>query len=114
MAMYLINRSRIHLARQEAAAAEPLLREALQIRRRVMPETDWRIAAPKSLLGATLTDLGRYDEAEPLLREAHDVLHPMKDTPGHRGREALANASRLVALYEAWGQAEKATPYRAP
>ncbi len=68
------------------------------------------MGVPKSLLGETLTALGRYDEAERLLLEAHGVL---KDIPGQQRREAMATRARLVALYEAWGRPEKTISYRA-
>ncbi len=110
MGGYLANLARVHLARREPVTAERLLRQALGIHRRVHPENDWRIAVSKSLLGASLTALGRYQEAEPLLVDAQSVL---KDIPGPQGREARATLTRLVALYEAWGRPEKATPYRA-
>ena len=70
VANYKVNLGRVHLARKDAASAEPLLRQALEIRRRAFPEGDWRIAMAKSLLGEALTSLGRYDEAERLLLEA--------------------------------------------
>jgi tetratricopeptide (TPR) repeat protein len=99
-----VNLGRVELARKDAAVAEPLLRQALQIRRRAFPENDWRIAAAKSLLGEALTSLGQYDEAERLLLEAKRDL---KDGPGLEGREAKSTAERLAALYKAWGRPEK-------
>jgi serine/threonine protein kinase len=110
LANYRITLARLHLARKDAAAAEPLLRQALQIRRRAFPKGDWRIAITESLLGASLTGLARYAEAEPLLVSANAVL---KDVPGLQGRESGATRDRLVALYEAWGRPEKAASYRA-
>ncbi len=101
--------ARVYLARKDPAAAEPLLRDALRIRQRIFPPDDWRIGVPKSVLGAALTALARYDEAEVLLVDARRVL---KDIPGVQGHEAEATRSRLVALYEAWGQPEKAAAYR--
>jgi tetratricopeptide (TPR) repeat protein len=85
----------VDLARKDAAAAEPLLRQALEIRRGALPEGDWRIATAESLLGEALASLGRYDEAGRLLLEAKASL---KDGPGPEGREAKANADRLRAL----------------
>jgi serine/threonine protein kinase/Tfp pilus assembly protein PilF len=104
-----ISLARLYLARKEAAPAEPLLRQALRIRRRAYPTGDWRIAVAESLLGACLTALARYDEAEPLLVNANAAL---KDVAGQQGREATATRDRLVALYEAWARPEKAAAYR--
>ena len=70
----------MQLARQQPAAAEALLREGLRIRarlpdvvpsrRRTFLEDDWSIGATKSLLGAALVALRRYDEAETVLLDA--------------------------------------------
>ncbi len=119
IAIYKINLASVYLARKEPGAAEGLLRQALAIRvrapgvvpirRRAFPEDDWSVAATKSLLGATLVALTRYDEAEALLLDAHRDLEA---TPGPPGREVKATLTRLVALYEAWGRPEKAAAYR--
>lgn len=90
--------ARVYLARRQPAAAEPLLRDALRIRRVTFPPDDWRVGVSESVLGAALTALGRYDEAETLLRHAQRVL---KDVPGAQGQEAKATAARLAALDEA-------------
>ena len=78
-------------------------------RRRTLPEDDWSVGATKSLLGATLAALARYDEAEAMLLDAHRDLEA---EPGPQGRAARATVARLVALYDAWGKPEKAAPYR--
>lgn len=67
IATYKVTLARVHLARRQAAEAEPLLRQALRIRQHAFPESDWRIGVTKSLLGDALTSLARYDEAERLL-----------------------------------------------
>jgi serine/threonine protein kinase/tetratricopeptide (TPR) repeat protein len=111
MALVLVSRGRLKLARGEPALAEPVLRRALEIRQRTLPANDWRVGIAKSVLGEALTGLHRYQEAELLLLEAHDAL---KTTQHSRyTRDAKANVARLVALYEAWHQPDKATPYRA-
>jgi hypothetical protein len=86
-----------------------LLRDALRIRQRLFRPDDWRIGVPKSVLGAALRALGRYDEAEVMLLEARRVL---KEIPGAEAQEFRATRARLVALYEAWGRPEKAAPDR--
>jgi tetratricopeptide (TPR) repeat protein len=118
--IYKINLASAYLARKEPAAAEPLLRHALQIRqrapgvvpsrRRTLPEDDWSVGATRSLLGGTLVALKRYDEAEPLLLSARRDLDI---TPGPQSPEARATIARLVALYVAWGRPDKAAEYRA-
>jgi len=98
VATFKANLARIHVARGEPVKAEPLLREALAIRRRAFSADDWRIASTESLLGAALTALARYSEAEHLLLHASSVL---KDIPGPQGRDAAATRTRLAKLYEA-------------
>ena len=82
----------MHLARGEPAAAEALLREGLRIRllraadwcpnrRRIFPEDDWSVGAAKSLLGAALTALARYGEAEAVLLEARRDLEALSPPP---------------------------------
>jgi len=93
--------ARVHLARHEPALAEPLLRDALRIRQRSFQPDDWRIAVARSVLGAALTALGRYEEAEALLLDAQRVL---KDVPGAQAQEAEANRARLAALDTARSQ----------
>ena len=118
IAIYRINLASVQLARHDPAAAEALLREALPIRvrapgivpsrRRTFQEDDWSVGATKSLLGAALTALRRYDEAEAVLLDARRDLQA---EPG-QDREVRATRSRLVALYEAWGRPDKAAAYK--
>ena len=120
MAIYSINLAAALIADNHAADAEPLLREALRIRsqvpavvpsrRRTFIEDDWSVGAIKSLLGASLVALRRYDEAEAMLLEARRDLEGAA-TP--RRRDLAATISRLVDLYVAWGKPETASVYRA-
>jgi len=120
VAIYTINLASVYLARREPAAAEALLREGLRIRalspevvpnrRRILSEDDWSVGATKSLLGAALTGLGRYDEAEAVLLEARRDLEAM---PAPRKPEMKATIARLVQLYDAWGKPDKAAAHRA-
>jgi serine/threonine-protein kinase len=119
VAIYRINLAAVQLARKEAGAAEALLRQALPVRirapgvvpsrRRTFPEDDWSVGATKSLLGAALVALARYEEAEAVLLDAQRDLEA---TPGPPGRDARATIGRLVALYQAWGRSDRAAVYR--
>jgi tetratricopeptide (TPR) repeat protein len=120
IAIYSLNLASVQLARGEAASAEPLIRNALRIRRaapqavpnrrRILPEDDWSIGAAESLLGASLTALRRYDEAEVALLEArHDLGAAASAPPG----DVRATETRLVDLYTAWGKPAEANRYRA-
>ena len=120
VAIYTINLASVHLARNEPKAAEALLREGLRIRllapqlvpnrRRIFPEDDWSVGATKSLLGASLTALARYNEAEAVLLEARRDLEALSPPPG---RDVQATIARLIDLYVVWGKHDKATQYRA-
>jgi serine/threonine protein kinase/Tfp pilus assembly protein PilF len=120
IAIYSINLGAVQLARGQPGAAEPLLRDGLRIRllaptlvpnrRRILPEDDWSVAATRSLLGAALTALARYDEAETVLLEAIRDLDAT--TPPPR-RDLDATIARLVDLYRAWGRPDKAAQYQA-
>ncbi|MGE0464523.1 MAG: tetratricopeptide repeat protein [Vicinamibacterales bacterium] len=119
IAIYTINLAAVQLARKQFEAAEALLREGLRIRllspavvpnrRRILPEDDWSIGATKSLLGASLTALGRYEEAETMLLQARRDLAGM---PAPRAGEMQVNLGRLVDLYVAWGRRDRAAEYR--
>jgi tetratricopeptide (TPR) repeat protein len=120
IAIYTINLASVRLARSEPDAAEALLREGLRIRvvapqlipnrRRIFPEDDWSVGATKSLLGASLTALARYGEAEAVLLEARRDLEASSPPPH---RDITATTNRLIDLYIAWGQHDKAAHYRA-
>jgi serine/threonine protein kinase/Tfp pilus assembly protein PilF len=120
VAIYTINLASLSLTRKQPAAAESLLREGLRIRtlaprlvpsrRRTFSEDDWSIGATKSLLGASLVALARYDEAEAVLLDARRDLDAL---PRPHGREIRATITRLVELYDAWGKPDRAAAYRA-
>jgi serine/threonine protein kinase/Tfp pilus assembly protein PilF len=120
IAIYTINLGSVQLARGQPEAAEPLIREGLRIRllsphmvpnrRRILPEDDWTIGATTSLLGASLTALGKYSEAEVVLLEARRDLEALAAPPK---RDLHRTLMRLVDLYTAWGNHDKAARYRA-
>jgi len=101
--------ARVRIAEGDAAGAEPLLRRALEMRQRAFPDSDWRVGAARSLLGAALTALGRFEEAETMLLDAEKSLKPGLSP---EGRDASATRERLAVLYESWGRPEKAAAYR--
>jgi serine/threonine protein kinase/tetratricopeptide (TPR) repeat protein len=120
VAIYRINSASVHMARKEPLVAEALLREGLRIRaqapgvvpsrRRTVLQDDWSVGATKSLLGAALTALQRYDEAETVLLDARRDLEAL---PAPSGPELKVTISRLVELYAAWGKPHIAATYRA-
>jgi len=59
-----------HHERGDHAGALPLLRECVAIRDSVLSPDDWQRWGVRSDLGRCLVDLGRYDEAVPILESA--------------------------------------------
>jgi serine/threonine-protein kinase len=86
----------VHMARHRYDLAEPLLRQALAVRRN-LPEGHRYIGESMSELGSVLTELGRYDEAGTLLREAYQILLAAEGEDAGRtvrARERLAELER--------------------
>jgi tetratricopeptide (TPR) repeat protein len=118
--IYTLNLASVQLARNDAAAAEPLAREGLRIRslapglvpnrRRMFIEDDWSIGGAKSVLGASLVSLRRYAEAEGVLLEAFQEL---RSAPVRSRRDLNDTSARLIQLYEGWGRPDRAATYRA-
>jgi serine/threonine protein kinase/tetratricopeptide (TPR) repeat protein len=119
VAIYTINLGSVELDRKNAAAAESAIREGLRIRahapglvpsrRRTLLEDDWSLGATKSLLGAALTALRRYDEAEVLLLDARQDLETLRAS---RPVDVKPTLARLVDLYLVWGKPDRAAAYR--
>jgi serine/threonine protein kinase/tetratricopeptide (TPR) repeat protein len=120
VAIYTIDLAAVDVAAGNPAAAEPLLREGLRVRdrapgivptrRRTRLEDDWSVGAARSLLGAVLTRLGRFAEAETTLLDARRELESLPATGGTEMKLAYA---RLVDLYFAWGKPARAASFRA-
>jgi serine/threonine protein kinase/Tfp pilus assembly protein PilF len=119
VAIYTINLGAVQFARGQFQAAEALGREGLRVRRlspqmvpnrrRIRPEDDWSIAAVENLLGASLTALARYGEAETVLLDARRNLEAEPPSP----QDVRTNITRLVELYTAWRKPDEAARYRA-
>jgi eukaryotic-like serine/threonine-protein kinase len=88
--------------------AEAYLREALEIRTRLLPRGNQLIAASEGALGECLTTQKRYAEAEPLLQRSYAT---MKDVQGEQGPLTLEAVRRLAVLYQAWGKPGEAARY---
>ena len=95
------------------AESESLLRESLTICEKVSPD-DWKQYDAMSLLGDSLMGQGRYAEAEPMVVSGYEGMKERRSrltaSEQFRLREATV---RVVHLYEAWGQLEKATEWKA-
>src|SRR5262249_26255662 len=93
-----------------ANEAEPLLREGLEIRKKVLAQGDWRIALTESVLGSCSARLGRHDQAEPRLLGGYAALHAAQGAPPWSLREGLDS---IIQLYESWDRPEEAQKWRA-
>jgi serine/threonine protein kinase len=114
-----------------AKEGEPLLREGLEICRTKLPKKDWFTADTQSLLGGCLAAQRQYEKAERLLLNGYKglqtaagtppvtdswpircmlTLHDSPGAPPARIRQAL---DRIIALYEAWEEPDKAAEWRA-
>jgi serine/threonine protein kinase/tetratricopeptide (TPR) repeat protein len=92
--------------------AEPLLREALAIRAKATPD-DWKRFDAMSLLGGSLLRQGRAAEAEPLVVAGYEGMKAREARIAAPERFRLRDAAeRVVQLYEAWNQPDRATEWK--
>jgi len=89
--------------RGDAAEAERLYMQVMPRVERKVDKDHWMMGHARAGLGAALTDLGRYSEAETALVEGERVLARGRGAPPGRHEQCLKD---LVALYDAWDKAE--------
>jgi hypothetical protein len=99
------------------AESEPLLRESLAIREKLLAKGQarlWQVANVQSMLGGSLLGQKKLAEAEPLLLAGYDGLWKDRMALPPRGRQDnVARAvQRLVDLYAATGNKEEAGKWR--
>ena len=92
-----------------ATEAEALIRDSVTVSEEAFGRDNTLTAFAVSMLGENLTFQGRYEEAEPLLLEAHQVLSQVSDRTGFVPIDSL---SRILGLYDAWARPEAARPFR--
>jgi tetratricopeptide (TPR) repeat protein len=81
--------------------AEKYLRQALEIRTRLLPSGNQLIGVSEGALGECLTTEKRYAQAEPLLLRSYVTIKAIQGEQGPSTREA---ARRLTILYHVWGK----------
>ncbi|MBX9625937.1 MAG: hypothetical protein K2X82_19210, partial [Gemmataceae bacterium] len=99
----------------DPAAAEPVLRECLELREKLAP-TAWTTANARSLLGGALLRQGKPAEAEPLLVAGYEGLVAVRRSipPVPQAQVNLPEAAdRLVELYQKLGKPDEAARWRA-
>jgi serine/threonine-protein kinase len=90
--------------------AEAYLRQALDIRTRLLPKGNLGIGKAEGALGECLAMQKRYAEGEPLLLDSYQIL---ESTTGPRDARRMEAAQRLYELYSSWGNPKKAALYKA-
>lgn len=107
----LVSLGEARLQQKKYAQAEAPLREALR-NFESSNSDNWVRYHCQSLLGAALTGLARYSEAEPLLLAGHDGLQKRMSAISAESRSVVPDAaSRIGDLYRLWGKPEKAAQY---
>ena len=97
---------------EQYAAAEPMLRECLDIRAKKQPDA-WSSFNTKAQLGGSLLGQKKYKDAEPLLNEGYEGMKQREKTMPPRALPRLTEAlDRLVQLYEATGNGADADRWR--
>jgi eukaryotic-like serine/threonine-protein kinase len=100
------------LMQQKWADAEPVLRECLAVREKLQPD-EWSTFNARSLLGGSLLGQKKYALAELLVLSGYQGMKAREAKIPAPGKPRLAEAGeRVVNLYEAWGQTEKAREWR--
>jgi hypothetical protein len=100
------------IAQQKFAEAEPVLRESLVVSEKKMPDA-WQTFNARSLLGGALAGQKKFAEAEPLLVSGYEGLKQREAKIPAVGKARIKEAlERLVRLYTAWGQPEKAAMWQ--
>lgn len=89
--------------------AERSIRQALEIRSRLLSKGNLQITAAQQVLGEFLVTRKRYAEAEPLLVESYQSLQATTPVNDPRRNEATQH---LFTLYSKWGKADKAARYQ--
>ncbi len=100
------------LRQKQYAEAEPILRESLSTREKLLPDSWLRFNA-MSLLGGSLLGQKRHAEADPLLLQGYEGLKQREKQIPPNGTIRLPEAvERLVQLSEATHRPEKAKEWR--
>jgi eukaryotic-like serine/threonine-protein kinase len=116
LANELVSRGWDLLGLKQHAAAEPILRECLTLREKLMVDKQvapWQVANAKSLLGGALLGKKKYAEGEPLLQAGYEGLkQDEKAIPPESKINIAAALGRLIDLYDATGRKDEAAKRR--
>ena len=109
LALDLAGLGRILMFQKRYAEAEPIFREAMDIRQQRLPPDDLRSLLTQASLGRCLVGMGRSSEAEPLLSDALARAYPQL-----RANEPawISVADDLELVYESSGHGQRAEDVR--
>lgn len=100
------------LRQQKFAEAEGVLNECVKLCDKRQPD-NWETFNARSLLGEALLSQKKYADAEPLLVQGYEGMKQREAKIPLDGKVHLTEAlERLVQLYEAMGQKDKAADWR--
>lgn len=105
----LIELGIILIKRSKALAAEPILREGVEILKKKLHMDHWQTAYAECVLGNCLTALKRYEEAEHLLLKNYRIINSNRGIFHTKTQEVI---KYIIELYEAWEKSEKAAECR--
>ncbi len=104
--------SRLLIAEEKFAEAEPLAREALTLMENSNPD-DWRTFSGRSLVGATLLGQKQFETAESLLVAGYEGMKEREASINYLCRPYLKDAlQRVVRLYQATERSDQAAAYQ--
>ncbi len=106
----LIGLSQALLTTNNTTLVQPLIEEALSIRKAAYGPGNWYLAEAQGLQGAYLSQNRAFSEAEPLLVSSFETL---TRTLGTKHRSTQHVLQYLVRHYEQQNRADQAEPYRA-
>ena len=93
--------------------AEPLLRQALAYRDKE-DRDDWYRFRAQAFLGAALTGLRQYSEAEPLLLSGYEGMRQRASRmPAKQRKWIRFSGEQIVDLYSQWSKSKEAAKWRA-
>ncbi len=110
VAVSLTALARLYLHTERVAEAEATSRDARLRLTDALSAEHWRTAWAGSIEGASLTQLGKFAQAEPLLLQSYKIIAANADV---RPVHVESTLQFLADLYQAWGQPEQASQYLA-
>jgi serine/threonine-protein kinase len=108
VAINMTHIAEVLLAQGKPGEAVSTLEAVLAFPEEMLPAEHRARLGARSLLGACLTAMKRYEEAEKALREAWSA----QSKPGMGGRGRARTHQRILELYAAWGRKDEAEAFR--